>query len=83
VALESSKIMVWRYDYKHQRITDSASVGETFHLPKVVENVPQVFLASEFVSQENAPLIRDLYAKVKTEKPASAEISFWNLNGKG
>jgi len=83
VALESSKIMVWRYDYKHHRITDSASVGEIFHLPKVVENVPQIFLASKYVNQENAPLIRDLYAKVETEKTVSAEMSFWNLNGKG
>lgn len=39
-ALNSAKVMEWKYDFKRKVITDSGSFGVNFHMPKVIEHVP-------------------------------------------
>ena len=81
VALESSKIMVWRYDYRYHRITDSGTVGEVYKMPKVIDNVPEALFNCGIVRPQNEQVIRTLYAKAETEKIVSADILAKMFNG--
>ncbi|NCC44892.1 MAG: PAS domain-containing protein, partial [Clostridia bacterium] len=73
-ALTAAKVLTWRYDYKTSRITDSLTLGEAFHLPKVVDNVPQSIIDMGFISDESVDGFRGLFEEVKTEKTVHADV---------
>ncbi|WP_244062763.1 PAS domain-containing protein [Faecalicatena contorta] len=43
-ALASAQVMEWRYDFKRKIVTDSGAFGTNYGWPKVIENIPDVFL---------------------------------------
>ncbi len=73
-ALQTAKVFSWRYDYKRNMITDSGTLGEAFHLPKEVHNLPQSILDMGFVDAESEEAFRELYRGAATEKSASVDV---------
>lgn len=74
VALQSVKVLVWRYDYKHNRITDSGSLGEAYHLPKVIENIPECLIEANFIHEDSIEDFREMFQRIKEEKLVTVDV---------
>ncbi|NCB92431.1 MAG: PAS domain S-box protein [Clostridia bacterium] len=58
-ALNSTHVMEWEYDFKRKTITDSGALGTTYHMPKVIENVLDIFLEGDNVGLICAESVED------------------------
>lgn len=74
IALQAAKVMTWRYDYKQKRITDSGTLGETFQLPKVIDDVPQSIIDMGFIGEESKEDFFRLFDQIQTENVASVDV---------
>lgn len=77
LSLKTAKVMVWKYDPYHYRITDSGSLGEAYGLPKVIENVPEYFIEREYIDENYVESFREIF-----EKMPSKEQLFFDIRGK-
>lgn len=73
IALEAAKVMVWRYNYKTRTITDSSTLGKTYRLPAVIENVPQCFIEQGVIPPENADALLAWHDRQGEEKTLACD----------
>ncbi|MDD3411405.1 MAG: PAS domain-containing protein, partial [Eubacteriales bacterium] len=73
-ALQSARVLAWKYDCRARRITDSGSLGEALGLPRAVDDAAECFIRSGYICEESAADFRALFEEAAREKPASRDV---------
>lgn len=81
-ALNIAKVMVWKYDPYSNTITDSASLGKTYNLPKVIENVPEYLIALGYIHPDSVKEFREIFKLIKNGKKAQMDLHGKSPDGK-
>lgn len=78
-AMDSAKVLAWRYDYRTNTVTDSGSLGLSVGLPKVIENVPESLIDHGYVHKDSIEDFRNLFRRMKSGEQVSCNIrsAFW------
>ncbi|MDD2956337.1 MAG: response regulator [Oscillospiraceae bacterium] len=81
VAMENSSLAVWECIFAERKNIYTDETVRNYHLPKVMENVPEGLIASGFVHPESEELLRDMYRAVMGGQP-HAEGTVATLRGR-
>ncbi len=67
-ALQSAKILTWRYDYRKSCIIDSLTLGEKYHMPKVIDNIPDSVIENGYIAEECIHEFRNMFCEMPNDK---------------
>lgn len=82
IALQSAKVLAWRYNYLTKQITDSHTLGKAYHLPKVIENVPEAIVNMGFIHKDSVEDFLQMFDNMKSGNVVTSEIRANSVDGK-
>lgn len=82
IALQSAKVLAWRYNYLTKQITDPHTLGKAYHLPKVIENVPEAIVNMGFIHKDSVEDFLQMFDNMKSGNVVTSEIRANSVDGK-
>lgn len=81
-ALDTAKIMTWIYDIRNKRFSDSGSFGRLYHLPTIIENIPDSILETGIIHPDSEDELRRIIAQAGRGEIARGDIRCMNDDSK-
>lgn len=80
-ALNETRMVSWKYDYRTHTISEANDYGAGFNLPKFVSNVPQSLISRGMVERSCEQDFRELYADANSKVDIQRDIQVLRSDG--